>query len=787
MFLNYLKITLRNLSRHKGYSFINIAGLATGMACVIIIMLWVQHETTYDKFHKEPDNVYRVILESRRQDGISKDPWVPYPLARALKDEFPGITASSNMRGDSHTVRHGEKVFNETRVMHVNAGFFKVFTPPVVHGDPDTMMSGPASAVISEKTAKRYFGHQSPIGKRLTIDGTFDVEVTGVVRIPAKTDLQFDIYLNFGIYNKISLAMGHNLSRMESDWKVKNYNAFVRLAPNVSVQEVEKQIARFLKKYNPNRDEVLHLMPAWKVHLYNPDGSPHLLKYIYIFSLVALFILVIACINFMNLSTARSMQRAKEVGVRKTVGSLRSQLIKQFFVESTLLALVSCIVALGLVEILLPAFSLTSGRELTLDLFSPPVFLSLGGLVLLTGLLAGSYPALVLSSFRPAAVLKGSFDSSRRGSRFRKALVIFQFFLSIALIICTSIVSSQLKYIRTRDMGMDKEHLVYLALPRNTTANPETLKRELVKHPAITDATVCQELPFDLRCWAGHQGWEGMEPDRKVFFAYTVVDYDFFKTFKMKMVQGQQFSPERPSDAAGYVINEEAVRQMGLKNPIGKQLRFWGYWGKIIGVVKDFNFRHASFETAPLIMTMRRVAPRNMLVLRLAPGDPTEAIEHFRAVWGQMSPGSAFDYRFTDQEFDKMYKQELMMEKLLKGFSLLAVLISCLGLFGLASFTAQQKTKEIGIRKALGAGVWSIVFMFSRQFLKWVLIANLIAWPVSYYFMARWLQGYVYRAPLDVTIFIFAGLLAAAIAMATVAYQSIKAATANPITALRCE
>lgn len=787
MLKNYFKITLRNLLRHKGYSFINITGLAIGMACVIIIMLWVQHELTYDQFHHQPQDIYQILIENHRSEGIFTSPWLQYPLARALKEEYPEIIAASRIRGFYHMIRYQDKVFNEHKVIHAEPDLFRIATFPIIEGNPNQLLDTSPTMVISKQAAKKYFGDQPALGKILSLDNLTDVTITGVIDIPVKTDLQVDFIISTGIYKKGNHLFDYTLDDMEKDWKAMNYNALIRLAPYTDSQEFEKKISLFLKKYNPDRKEFIHIRPLSKVHLYQQDNTPGLIRYIYIFSLVALFVLVIACINFMNLTTARSSQRTKEIGIRKTIGAQRWQIIKQFYSESFLMAITSFIFALALVEATLPLFNQVSGRQLTLDFSNLSLLLGLASLILITGLLAGSYPALVLSTFQPTHILKASPTSSAQGKNLRRGLVIFQFTLSIGLIICTIIVSSQFKFLHNLHIGMDKENLVYQIMSGKSLDNIEPLKNELRRHPGIIDVTACQEMPFNMSCWAGYLSWEGKTDNQHVYFTYSVVDPDFFKTFKMKIIQGRGFSLDIPSDKEHFVINEEALRQMNLENPIGKKIKMWGHEGQIIGIVNNYNHRHAKYEIAPLILTMQPIAPKTYLVIRFNPVYTHDVIQTFQNTWNDINPGFAFDYHFADEDLDRVYKDEQRLGKLLQGFSLLAVFISCLGLFGLASFTAEQKTKEIGIRKALGATTPQIVIMLSRQFLKWIIIANIIAWPMAYYLMKQWLNQYVYRTGLNIGVFIFSGLLALMIAMLTISYQSTRAASANPVKALRYE
>ena len=551
---------------------------------------------------------------------------------------------------------------------------------------------------------------------------------------------------------------------------------------------LEKKISGFLKKHNPERNEKLTLQKLSQVHLYKPDGTGDAVRYVYVFSIIAIFILLIACVNFMNLATARSEKRAKEVGLRKTIGAKRSQLIKQFLTESILFAFFSFAIALVIVELLLPLFNTLSGKQFVLDFSNLNILLGLTAVVLLTGILSGSYPALFLSSFTPIKIIKGTFFSLAKGSRLRNGLVIFQFTLSITLIICTAIVYSQLKYIQNKDLGLDKENLVYTLMEGDSKSKYEIVKKELLKHPGIQSASACHILPSEIYVWAGYLDWEGREPDQKVYFAFSFVDFDYIPTFKMEIKAGRNFSREFTTDIENFILNEEAVKQMGLKSPIGKQFTFWRHKGKIIGVVKDFNFQHLGNKIAPLVLSLGTWGDsKKYLVMRTKPGDPAEMIKHFRQVWNGINPGFAFDYHFFDETYDRLYKNEKQLGRILFYIAFLAIFISCMGLFGLASFMAERRTKEIGIRKTLGASVPNITIMLSKKFTSLVVLSNVIGWPIAYYTMKSWLGAFAYRTGIGINVFIWGGILALLIAWLTISYQSIRAALANPIEALRYE
>jgi predicted permease len=772
--------------RHKGYSAINISGLAVGMACAILILLWVQHELSYDRFHENAKQVYRVNLKEHRHDGVYHHPWTPFPLAETLKDQYPEIVASTRLNWDHFNVKYQDKSFHEYEFLFVDPDFFEIFSFPLIHpGNPSSLLSDPNSIVITGAMAKKYFGVQTnPVGKVLSLDNKVDFKVSGIVHIPDNTDFKADFYLSFKAYELFNVS----LADLESNWKGKSYHAYILLDKNSSSLRLEKKISGFLKKYNPERKELLTLQELSQVHLYNPDGTGNGIRYVYVFSIIAIFILLIACVNFMNLATARSEKRAKEVGLRKTLGAKRPQLVKQFLTESVLLSLFSFVISLTIVEAFLPLFNTLSGKQLALDFSNLNILLGLTGVALLTGILSGSYPALFLSSFTPVKVLKGTFFSLAKGSRLRNSLVIFQFTLSIALIICTAIVYSQLKYIQNKDVGLDKKNLLYILMEGESKYRYKTVKKELLKHPGIRSVSACHILPSEIYVWAGYLDWEGRLPDQKVYFAYSFVDFDYIPTFKMEIKAGRNFSLEFPTDKDNFILNEEAVRQMNLESPIGKQFTLRRHKGTIIGVVKDFNFQHLGNKIAPLVLSSADWGEKKRyLVMRISPGNPTRMLGHLRQVWNRVNPGFAFDYHFFDETYDRLYRNEKRLGKILFYFAFLAIFISCLGLFGLASFLAERRTREIGIRKTLGASVPGITVMLSKKFTGLVVLSNVIGWPIAYYIMKNWLGHFAYRTAIGIEIFIIGGITALSIAWLTISYQSIKAALANPIDALRYE
>jgi len=790
MLRNYLKFAFRNLKRHKIYSFINIFGLAVGMACAILILLWIQDELSYDRFHANANDIYRVVEKWQYSSGeMDYNRVTPGPLAPVLKADYPEIIHSTRFFGafEKWQLTYDKKSYLSPGGA-VDNDFFRIFTFPFVKGNPKTAFSKPHSMVITEDLAKKLFGDDDPLGETIHLEHrTF--EITGIIEnIPRNSHLQFDFLIPCEIF-----------SSLEEDWTSNNCYTYVLLQKNWSYKELSEKIVGIIKSHSPTAIETLYLQPLSQIHLYALEGGG-LISYVYIFSALAFFILLIACINFMNLSTARSAKRFKEIGIKKVVGSSRIQLIKQFLSESILLSLVAFACAVLLVELLLPVINSLLGIQLKIH-FSGGLFLSLAGIAIITGIISGSYPAFFLSSFNPVAVLKGHLsltpfkqrgarkDSSgfSRSSIFRRILVVTQFSLSIIFIVCALVVYSQLSFIKKRDLGFSKEHIVHLRMRGELRQKYEEIKNELLKNSNILNVTVTDRTPVMWSNSTDDVSWEGKRADEKIGIGVRMVDYDYLKTFQMEMAQGRFFSKEFPTDATeGYIVNEAAVKAMGMKSPLEKRFSLWDRNGKIIGVIKDFHTESLHNEIGPFVLL---IWPDwyGWMSVKLKSDNVSSALGFLENKIKEFVLGYPLEYQFLDVEIDNLYKTEQLTGKIIIYITLLALFISCLGLFGLASFTAEQRTKEIGIRKALGASVSGIVVLLSREFTKWVVIASLIAWPIAYFAMNKWLQNFVYRTSIGWWTFILAGVLALVIALFTVSYQSIKAALANPVDSLRYE
>jgi len=782
MFKNYLKIALRNISKYKTYSFINILGLAVGMACTIIILLWIQNELRYDRFHENADNIYRVLRVWPEKNSYSIAG--PGPLAVALKDEYPEIKNSARI---FHNVRRPlqfeDKVF-QVKVCGVESSFVDIFTFPFVKGNPENSFSDPNFIILTEETARKYFGDEDPIGKIMYFEWWtrwLEFHVTGVVKnVPSNSHLQFDILIPFSFVTASGMKI--------DTWDVGAYHSYVQLEENVDLEGVNQKISGTLKRHYPDSNANIELEHLLNIHLYNYFGGGPIL-YIYIFRTIGLFILIIACMNFMNLSTARSLNRAKEVGMRKVVGSRRMQLIGQFLGESVLLALLALVIAVILVQLLLPLINNLLDKNLTLH-YSGALILSLIGIAVITGIISGSYPSFFLSSFRPVTVLKGDIRTGSKSPLFRKVLVITQFVISVLLIIGAIMVYKQLDYIQKKELGFEKEHIINFQMGGSFYDKYETIKQELQKHPNILSVA---QTNFSFRGGfaASHVNWEGKQNNENITLAIRSVDFDFQEMFDVEMVQGRFFSRDFQTDVwQSFILNESAVKFMGLESPIGKQfscdLPFAEGKGKIIGVVKDFHFRSLHSEIAPLILVIHPWWYTDAYIKIRSEKIPN-TLAVIQNKLKEFVPEFPFELHFLDEEVDQLYQTEQRAGILVRYGTFLALFIACLGLFGLTAFTTEQRTKEIGIRKVLGASVPGIIRILTKEFTKWIIVANLIALPIAWYVMSKWLQNFAYRINIGWWILLSAGVLALVIALVTVSYQSIKAALANPVESLRYE
>jgi len=791
MLKNYLKTTIRNLRQHKGYSVINLAGLTLGMTCGILILLYVQHELSYDRYHENAENVYRIVIKHPRVfRGSDMLNVTPAAMAPAITEEFPEVIRATRVYSGGGPIRYLDKMFDDDRFYYVDSEFLDIFTFPLLSGNPQTALKEQNSVLLSEEMALKYFGEEEPVGKTITLDNRYDFTVTGILEnVPKNSHFRFDFLASF-----ITLKSVRGREDLNS-WNDVSYKTYALLRADADYKEVNKKIPDFTKKYLTtgilSQDRYV-LQPLTGIHL---SGNMNFeleansdIRYVYLFTAIAVFIMVIACFNYMNLSTARSATRAKEVGMRKIAGAGRFNLVTQFLGESVIFSLGALVFSLIPVILFLPAYNSLIQRELSLSLLlNFKLLAGLTGVIIFTGLVSGSYPALLLSSYKPINVLKGIFSSGKKGasgsSAFRNTLVTAQFVIGIVLIICTIIIQDQLHYIRDKNLGYAKEHVIAFSLrSRNLRKDSGALKNELGKYPGIVDITTSNSTPVNIGS-ANIPDWEGMEEGMEPVVYQNLIDYNFIDFYGLEILKGRNFLKEFGSDTSNAIIlNEAAVNLTGWDEPIGKQFDEV----MVIGVVKDFHFAPLHQQIQPLMLRLRNTR-NSMMSVKINSSNIPQTLSFIEEKWNKFSPEYPFVYSFLDDRVNRMYGSEQRLGRTFNYFTFIAVFIACLGLFGLASFTAQKRTKEIGIRKVLGASVPKITYLLAKEFIKWVIAANLIAWPVAYYGMSKWLQNFAYHTNLSIQIFIFTTFIAIFIALLTVSYQTVRAAVANPIDSLRYE
>jgi len=799
VFINYLKIALRNLKKHKGYSFINIAGLAIGMACCILIILYIYSELNYDRYHENADRIYRLGTNFDVGKMHAKAAVSNHPIGPTLSRDYPEVLNAARIRPfmPRASVEYREKQFFEEKIFYADNSVFDIFSFQMIRGDQKSALVTAYSLVITEDVAKKYFVDEDPVGKILRLNNDSDFTVTGIIQnVPQNSHFTFDMLCSF------ETLYQHNPEQREKWMGDFNNYTYLLLQENYDFRELEqkfpplidKHIGRILKLIGGKVE--FFLQPLTSIHLHsNLEGEisgNSDITYVYIFAAIALFILLIACINFMNLSTARSAKRAKEVGMRKVLGSYRGQLIQQFLSESMTYSFLAFFIALALVQLALPLFRSFSGTSLNFQFVEVSwIIPCLIGFVFLVGLVAGSYPAFFLSAFRPIRVLKGKLKAGGADSRFRSVLVVLQFAISIALIVGTAAIMNQLHYMKERKLGFNKEHVVVLPIREGLIIQSiESIKEELKSHTGVISVAASSTVPGHGA--SRHNAFlpEGFELNESQMIGAISIDHSFIPTLDMEVVAGRNFSPEFATDSSkSALINETAVQEFGWDDPVGKtitELTGNGITKTVIGVVRDFHVESLHKKIEPLYIE-NEPSGFGYISIRVRPRNVSGTMDFLRKKWKEFVSSGTFDYAFLDKSFDSQCKEEERLSTIFSYFTLFAIFIACLGLFGLASFTAEQRTKEIGIRKVLGASVHGIVILLSKEFTKWVLVANIVAWPVAYYVMNKWLQYFAYRINVGVWIFILAGALALIIALLTVSYQAIKSALANPVEALRYE
>jgi len=797
MLKNYLKIAIRNMARQKSYTFINIAGLAVGLTCFMLVILYARYEFSYESQHQNADDIYRINVIQQHPNGAFKLSRSMVPLGPVLLEELPGVLdfARIEMAGKS-LVQAGDKKFIENNVIFTDQGFFRLFTIPVLQGDKAAALSEKYAVVITESMAKKYFGEQNVLGKTLLMDNELSLKITAVIKdFPENTHLKIDFAVSFITLQDLTS------DAYLTNWVTTRLLTYILLSPGQNITGLEHRATEIMAAHSSTEvKRALEFERFSKIHLYSevtPFGDIHRL---YLFLAVGILILIIASINFMNLATARSARRSNEVGLRKVVGAKRTQIIRQFLGESILTAFLALTLAIILLKNILPYFKQLSEQALIFPGFNDwQFYVLLIMITLLLGLLSGSYPAFYLSSSQPIGILKGKVGSGNRNKYLRTILVVLQFSITIALIISTLGIHHQITYLHHKNLGFVKNQIV--VIPVNGTVfdeDTEVFKSALRRHPNIIGVSGSRLLPSRIGMY-NNVTWEGAAENESISLIQNKVDYDFINLYQIEVIKGRNFSRDYSSDVLDYnrqdvvgavILNETAASRFGWQNAIGKKvIQTFGtqrYLFTVIGVIKDFHFSSLRNRIAPLSLFLNPANP-SFFSIKIGNGDIPETIKYIKTTWQDFNPQYPFEYYFLDETFEKIYQAEENLFNLFRYFSLLSIFIACLGLFGLAAFSAEQRTKEIGIRKVFGASVQGILLLLSKEFSRWIIIANLIAWPAAWFYLNSWLDEFAYRTEIAWPLFLLAGVMAIAVALVTISYQALKAATTNPIKALRYE
>jgi len=800
MYRNYLKIAFRNLLKHKVFSFINIAGVAIGLACFLLLALYVKDELSYDRFNTNADRIYRLSRSFLSKDGtvsLRLGHTAP-PFGPLIRQEFPEVEQSVRLLETGGLVRYGDNVFNEEDMFAAEPSLFKVFSFDVSNGNPEKALENPFSIMFSRPMAEKYFGKENPVGKTIRIDNQFDYTVTGVFEpLPAQSHFHPNFLLSFSTLNDPRVYGAEDL---RTNWGNNSFSTFLLLPENYDPQKLIKAFPAFQNRNegpNASTYSVLDLMKLTDIHLHShldseieANGD---IQYVYLFSAIAIFILIIACINYMNLATAKSAMRAKEVGMRKVIGAVRSQLINQFLSESILLVLIALLLAVLIVVLCLPALNNFTQKQLSFSALSDPVFIAiLISITLFTGVIAGSYPAFFMTSFQPISVLKGKIASALKNGKLRQSLVVTQFAIAIVLIISTVVVYNQMRYIKNYKLGYSKDQILVLNVPDDSDTNFESIRQRFKEISSIREVGRSSRIPSVrlLDSWSAYVMRGDTMAPTDITIKSLSVDEDFIPAYQIEMAAGRNFSREYATDkTAGFILNETAVKQLGWKNAadaIGNRFGYGDMRGQIIGVTKDYHFESLHQKVAPMVM-FNQPGRLGRVSVHISGGDIKNAVSHIESVWNSRFPNIPFQYEFLDQRFGRLYATEQTQQMLFGIFAGIAIFISCLGLLGLSMFMAELRTKEIGVRKVLGASVGSIVTLLTQDFLKLVLLAIVIASPIAWYGMHNWLQDFAYHTEINWWVFVLAGILSAGIALLTVSFQSIKAALMNPVKSLKSE
>ncbi len=791
MIKNFFSIAFRNILKYKGFTFINVAGLAVGLAASLLILLWVQDELSFESFNKDAGDIYRVEEDQFYSGDRYHVTVTPFPSGPVWKQKIPEITDQARVHPwlPRTLFRQDDKVFYESSVIAADSTLFDIFSFPIKEGDEATMLNSPHSIVLTEKLAAKYFGNTDPVGKTLTIENNFQFLVTGVLRnLPRNSMFTFDAIIPFSFLKEIGA--------MDNYWGSNSIFTFVRLGKNPDIAAVNDKLTKIVLDYNPETITKYVLFPLLDIHLHQQFGfketkGPVII--VFIFTLIAIFVLLIACINFINLSTARASSRGKEIGIKKVAGADQMTMIVQFMLESLLLVATALVLALILVGLFLNAFNNVSGKHFSLsDLLQARFLLSFILVGLLAGILSGIYPALYLSSFKPIVVLKGENTTGKGNGRLRQMLVVLQFTLSMLIGIAAIFMYLQLKYMLDKDLGFNKENLIGIQMAENMKPKYYSLKKELEKETLIKGVTAATWNPVMIGSNSDGARWEGKDPDRHVLIGTNCVDYDYLKTLNIILVSGRDFSREYSTDMAkdttgNFLVNEEVVKLMNIGDPVGKTFSFMGLSGRIVGVMKDFHFKGADQPIEPLAFALTDLSRLNMILIRLTPSDVTGSLRSLEKKWKEVLPEYPLQYSFIDQDYENQFKSVTRVTGLLKYFTVLAIIIACLGLYGLASYSAERRTNEVGIRKVMGAGSLTVMYTLTKEFLTFVFIAIVISIPLGWFMVDKLLRQFAYRIDINPLVFATIGAGAVFIALLTVGFQAYRATGINPAEALKVE
>ena len=793
MLNNYFKMALRHFLKYKSYAFINIAGLMIGMTCSLLILFYIRYELSYDDYHEHGDRIYRVVMyqKGNKYQGTEWFNVTPGALQPTVTHEIPEVLLATRARNQSGIIRHQEQIVREDNIRYADPEFLQIFTYPLISGNQETALNEPFSLLLTEEMAVKYFGRHDPVGKILNID-QHDFTITGVLKnVPANSHRTFDFLASFN-----TLYTTRWIRREVEVWGWNTVKTYILTDKRVDEKALEAKLTGMLRKHEGTRPEdEFHLQPLKRIHLHSninfdvPSNSD--VRIVVLFAAIAFLVMIIACLNYINLSTSRSMKRAREIGIRKVVGADKASLVRQFFSESLIFVVIASVLSLFLLFLLLPPFSAFIDRAVTFSmLFEPVMLLGFVGLVSLVGVISGIYPAFYLSTFRPVVVLKGKNVTPQRFFSLRNGFVVVQFIISITLTICALVVYTQLRFIMKKNLGFEKDHIIYGVAGRSLRQNIKSFHEALEKQTAFLDVYTKGDIPVSI-LGNSFPDWESKRDGENFLCYYGTVDYNFIDFFDVELMEGRNFSRDFSTDTSqAWILNEAAVKAIGWDNPIGKQFgwRRLNPDGRVIGVVKDFHNTTLHLKVEPMALHLvKSDRMQSLYAVKIGSENVQESIKLLESIHDRYSPDYPFRYWFLDERIDRMYRSEQKLGQIFGIFTGIALFISCLGILGLSSFMVEQRTKEVGIRKVLGASVPGVVTLLSRDFVKRILMANLVAYPIAYYAMFRWLRNFAYRVDLNLWMFLFSGLAALIVALTTVSYQTFKAASTNPVECLRYE